>query len=117
MNLTSKDLSPTAAAQIALDFLMEDLNVNSGDREWFTILSARFIGESWYVVEIGIEGLPDRWAIQVYDTGEYDPNYNYTFISPIRAAEGSPDLAELPESIARALGTDRDILYAMAIGI
>jgi hypothetical protein len=107
MNLTSKDLSPTAAAQIALDFLMEDLNVNSGDREWFTILSARFIGESWYVVEIGIEGLPDRWAIQVYDTGEYDPNY--TFISPIRAAEGSSDLAELPESIAQALVIERSV--------
>jgi hypothetical protein len=105
MNIISQDLSPTAAAQIALDFLMEDLNIPVGDREWFTILSARFIGESWYVVEIGIEGLPDRWAIQVYDTGEYDPNY--TFISPIQAAQGSTDLAELPESVARALVTER----------
>jgi hypothetical protein len=105
MTLISKDLSPTTAAQIALDFLMEDLNIPSGDREWFTILSSRFIGESWYVVEVGLKGLPDRWAIQVYDTGAYDPNY--TFISPIRAAEGSTDLAELPESVARALATER----------
>lgn len=47
MTLISKNLSPTTAAQIALDFLMEDLNIPSGDREWFTILSSRFIGDGY----------------------------------------------------------------------
>ncbi|MGL5927065.1 hypothetical protein, partial [Chroococcidiopsis sp.] len=74
------ELTATEAQQLALDFLMEDLNIPLEDREWFDILSARFVGESWYVVEIGVEGLPDKWHVQVYDTKECDPNY--TFSSP-----------------------------------
>lgn len=99
------ELTATEAGGIALDFLTEDLEIPTEDRDWFTILSARPIGESWYVVEIGVEGLPDKWFIQVYDTGEYDPNY--TFNSPIRASEGYTDLVELPERIADVLVSER----------
>jgi hypothetical protein len=34
-------------------------------------------GETWYVVEIGVEGLSDKWVLQVYDTGECDPSYTF----------------------------------------
>jgi len=74
-------------------------------------LSSRFIGESWYVVEIGVERLPDKWLIQVYDTRECDPNY--TFSSPIRTMEGESELADLPERIAQVLVLEVSYNFAM----
>jgi hypothetical protein len=100
------DLTATQAEALALDFLMNEWNVASDDREWFTPLSARFIGESWYVVEIGLEGLPDKWVIQVYDTGECDPSY--TFVTPIPVASGYADLSDLPEMVAEMLVAERN---------
>lgn len=91
------------AENIALDFLMAEWEFSSADREWFSILSARPIGENWYVVEIGVEGLPDKWIFQVYDTGNCDPNY--TFISPMSDIDS--DLDELPERIAQVLLSER----------
>jgi hypothetical protein len=67
------------------------------------VLSSRPIGETWSVVEIGVEGLPDKWVLQVWDTGECDPSY--TFASPIKAA--TPDLEEFPEPVAHAIATER----------
>lgn len=98
------DLSAQEAQDLAIAFLMQDLQIPEGDREFFAILSARETGSEWYVVEIGIEGLPDKWAIQVYDTRECDPCY--TFVSPMPAAEDA-DLAEFPPSIATALAAER----------
>jgi hypothetical protein len=100
------ELIDTDAQELALSFLMEDLGIAADDREWFTVLSSRFVGESWYVVEIGVEGLPDKWSVQVYDTGECDPNY--TFTSPIKAANATTDLADLPEHVAEILATERN---------
>ncbi|MDV2995451.1 MAG: hypothetical protein N4J56_005105 [Chroococcidiopsis sp. SAG 2025] len=94
------ELTATEAQQLAFNFLMEDLNIFPEDREWFAVLSSRFIGESWYVVEIGVEGLPDKWLIQVYDTRECDPSY--TFSSPIRTVQET-ELQDLPEGIAQVL--------------
>ncbi|HBB30351.1 MAG TPA: hypothetical protein DDZ80_32915 [Cyanobacteria bacterium UBA8803] len=99
------ELTTTQAEQIALDFLMDDWSIPPDDHQWFTVLSSRFIGENWYIVEIGIEGLPDTWAIQVYDTGECDPNY--TFISPLSPSESNSDLADFPDWIAQVLIAER----------
>jgi hypothetical protein len=99
------ELTATEAQEIAMDFLMTDLAIPEEDQEWFAVLSSRFIGESWYVVEIGLEGLPDKWVLQVYDTRECDPNY--TFASPIRASDGNLDLEDLPDRIVEILNAER----------
>ncbi len=91
--------------QLAIAFLMTDLDIPPEDQEWFSVLALRPIGETWHVVEIGVEGLPDKWIIQVYDTGECDPSY--TFSSPVKATEADTGLAEMPEAIAHALATER----------
>lgn len=100
MNLTMAD-----ANAIALDFLMDDLAIAQDDQEWFTILASRRVGSSWYVVEIGVEGLPDKWVLQVYDTGECDPNY--TFFSPLSPVVNDIGLDELPEQVAIILEEER----------
>lgn len=99
------ELTATEAQSLAFDFLMEDLNVPPDDREWFAVLSSRPIGETWCLVEIGVEGLPDKWAIQVYDTRECDPSY--TFYSPIKASESNTGLEDLPDRVAEILATER----------
>jgi hypothetical protein len=99
-------LTATHAGQIALEFLMAEWNVSEFDRDWFIVVSSKLIGESWYTVELATEGLPDRWYIQVYDTGECDPNY--TFISPIRGSDGYVDLQHLPELVAEVLVCERN---------
>ncbi|NJR64714.1 MAG: hypothetical protein HC772_04330 [Leptolyngbyaceae cyanobacterium CRU_2_3] len=91
--------------QLAIAFLMQDLEIAPDDQEWFSVLSVRPIGETWNVVEIGVEGLPDKWIVQVYDTGECDPSY--TFSSPVKATETDTGLEDLPEAIAQILATER----------
>ncbi|MBD2663604.1 hypothetical protein B6N60_01525 [Richelia sinica FACHB-800] len=99
-------LTSTDAGQIALEFLVADWNIPEQYRDWFTILNARLTGESWYIVELGIEGFPDKWVVQVYDTGGCDPCY--TFISPISGQEGYTDLKHLPEILAEVLVSERN---------
>ncbi|NJO72582.1 MAG: hypothetical protein HC833_01675 [Leptolyngbyaceae cyanobacterium RM1_406_9] len=91
--------------QLAIAFLVTDLEIPPDDQEWFSVLSVRAVGETWYVVEIGVEGLPDKWVLQVYDTGECDPSY--TFSSPVKATEADTGLEDLPEAIAHILATER----------
>lgn len=99
-------LTPVEAEQFALNFLMQDWNIPTEDREWFAVIDSRLITENWYVVELGVEGYPDRWAIQVYcDTRECDPCY--TFTSPLAGSAENSDLAELPEAIANTIATER----------
>ena len=98
------DLTTQEAEELAIDFLVQDLNIPEDDRDYFSVLSARESGPEWYVVEIGIEGLPDKWAIQVYDTRECDPSY--AFVSPMPASEDA-DLEEFPPSIAEAVAAER----------
>ncbi|PSB19194.1 hypothetical protein C7B61_22230 [filamentous cyanobacterium CCP1] len=93
--------------QLAIAFLMSDYELTSDDQEWFSVLNVRPIGETWHVVEIGVEGLPDQWAVQVYDTGECDPSY--TFVSPVKATEADTGLEDLPEAIAQILATERSL--------
>ncbi|OLP16794.1 hypothetical protein BST81_19050 [Leptolyngbya sp. 'hensonii'] len=99
MTLTAQE-----SAQLALSFLVEDLEIPAEDQDFFLILSSKQSGVEWSVVEIGIEGLPDKWAIQVYDSGDCDPCY--TFVSPMPATEDA-DLEEFPLSIATVVAAER----------
>ena len=101
MELTSID-----AEKLALDFFLEDWDIPEDDRDFFVPLSSRPVNDGWYVVEIGVEGLPDQWVIQVYDeTKDCDPCF--TFVSPIKASESETGLEEMPESIAEILRSER----------
>ncbi|MCU0569771.1 MAG: hypothetical protein MUF49_24755 [Oculatellaceae cyanobacterium Prado106] len=100
------ELTTTEAGEIALDFLMTDLNLPEEDWEFFSVLSSRAIGETWCVVEVGLEGFPDKWVLQVFDTKECDPCY--TFNSPIGAAPQHNDLEDMPESIAQVVTAERN---------
>jgi hypothetical protein len=100
-------LTSTDAGQIALEFLMAEWNILEEDRQWFVIDNSRLIGQSWYIVELAVAGFPDRWYVQVYDTGECDPNY--TFVSPIRGSDGYTDLAGLPDLVAEVLVSERNV--------
>ncbi|MEM9447181.1 MAG: hypothetical protein AAGA75_01440 [Cyanobacteria bacterium P01_E01_bin.6] len=93
------------AQQIALDFLINEWELSAEDSEWFSVLSCRAVGETWSVVEIGIEGLPDKWVLQVFDTGYCDPNY--TFSSPVQASESDTGLDDMPERIAEIIASER----------
>lgn len=97
-------LPVTDARTTAMDFLMDDLEIPSDDRDFFTILSARHSGSEWHVVEIGVEGLPDKWVLQVFDTGQCDPCY--TFVSPMPQEEDT-DLQEFPDAIAAIVTAER----------
>ncbi|MGH2413658.1 MAG: hypothetical protein ACREPR_11885, partial [Brasilonema sp.] len=81
--------------------------ISEEDRQWFIIVNSRLIGQSWYVVELAVAGFPDRWYIQVYDTGACDPDY--TFISPIRGSQGYIDLDDLPVLVAEVLLSERNV--------
>jgi len=94
----------TEAETLALNFLLEDLEIPEDDRDFFSVLSVRETGSEWYVVEIGIAGLPDKWVLQVFDTGYCDPCY--TFNSPMPAGDDA-DLQEFPERIAEVLAAER----------
>ena len=96
---------PIADAEtIAMDFLMEDLEIPEADREFFAVVSAKETGSDWFVINIGVEGLPDQWVLQVFDTGQCDPCY--TFLSPMPAGEDA-DLEEFPPRIAEAIAVER----------
>lgn len=98
-------LNAAEASKIALDFLFEEWTIDPEERDWFAIISCRPVGESWYIVEIAVEGFPDRWFIQVYDNGECDPNY--TFMSPIDGLQTSCDMQNIPTIIAEVLVSER----------
>ncbi|MGJ3248760.1 MAG: hypothetical protein ACFE0I_22140 [Elainellaceae cyanobacterium] len=57
------------------------------------------------MVEVGIEGLPDVWIFQVFDTGYCDPNY--TFNTPIQKTESDTGLDEMPDRIADVIQFER----------
>ncbi|XGV99275.1 MAG: hypothetical protein ACAF41_10120 [Leptolyngbya sp. BL-A-14] len=103
--MTTLNRSTDDVGQLAIAFLMEDLEIPTDDQEWFSVLNVRPVGETWDVVEIGVEGLPDKWVLQVYDTGECDPSY--TFSSPVSASEADTGLEDLPEPIAKILAAER----------
>ena len=104
MELTSID-----AEKIALEFFLEDWEIPEDDRDFFVPLSSHSVNNRWYVVEIGVEGLPDKWVIQVYDESK-DCDPCFTFMSPIEASESETGLEEMPETIAEILRSERQNL-------
>ena len=100
------DLQATEAEQLALNYFLEDWEITDDERDFLVVLDSRPVDDRWYVVEIGIEGLPDKWIIQVYDeTRDCDPCF--TFNSPIKASHSETGLEELPESLAEILLSQR----------
>ncbi len=98
-------IDSTEAQKLAFEFLTSEWNVPSEDRDWFKVISARTLGEDGYDVEIGIDGFPDRWIVEVYDTGKCERYYEFT--SPIRDTEINSDLEDLPDWIAQVLIAER----------
>ncbi|MGF1479938.1 MAG: hypothetical protein ACFB4I_10655 [Cyanophyceae cyanobacterium] len=98
-------INSTEAEKLAFEFLTSEWHVPAEDRNWFTVLSTRTLGEDGYDVEIGIDGFPDRWIVEVYDTGKCEPCYEFS--SPIRGSESNSDLEELPDWIAQVLMAER----------
>ena len=96
--------SQTEAEKLAINFLSNEWEIPEAEQEWFTIKYVR-PESSWYIVEVGIEGCPDYWILQVYDTTECDPCY--TFVSPLSGSQDRDDLNELPESIANMISFER----------
>ena len=103
---TQMTLAANEAEKIAFDFLIDEWSLSPEDRDWFSVLGSRLVDQSWYIIEIGIEGLPDKWVFQVYDTRQCDPNY--TFITPISSSEQNTGLADFPEKIAEVLESERN---------
>lgn len=97
-------LAKTDAESTAINFLLDDLEIPAEDRDFFSIIDARATGSEWYVVEVGVAGLPDKWVLQVFDTGQCDPCY--TFSSPMPEGEDA-DLAEFPVRIAEIVASER----------
>lgn len=97
--------STNETGQLAIAFLVSDLEIPAEDQEWFSVLNVRSVGETWDVVEVGVEGLPDKWVLQVYDTGECDPSY--TFYSPVNPTEADTGLEDMPEAIAQIIAKER----------
>ncbi|MEB3293375.1 MAG: hypothetical protein VKJ24_09455 [Synechococcales bacterium] len=91
--------------QLAIEFLMTDLGIPEDEQDFFAVLNSRSTDGEWAVVELGIEGLPDKWVLQVFSTGECDPCY--TFISPIAAAHADTGLDEFPPTIAEIVLQER----------
>jgi hypothetical protein len=98
------NVSTAKAEQLAVDFLMEDLEIPEADQDFFSVMVSRQTENDWCVVEIGVAGLPDKWVLQVFDTGLCDPCY--TFISPMPKGEDA-DLAEFPDRIAEVVAVER----------
>ncbi|MDJ0553176.1 MAG: hypothetical protein QNJ68_01790 [Microcoleaceae cyanobacterium MO_207.B10] len=96
--------SQTEAEKLAINFLSNEWEIPEAEKEWFTVKYSRQ-ETSWYILEVGIEGYPDYWILQVYDTYECDPCY--TFVSPLSGYEDTDDLNELPESIAKMIAFER----------
>ncbi|MGB5635626.1 MAG: hypothetical protein WBM44_09415 [Waterburya sp.] len=103
------ELTSINAEKIALEFFLEDWEIPEDDRDFFVPLSSHSVNNRWYVVEIGVEGLPDKWVIQVYDESK-DCDPCFTFMSPIEASESETGLEEMPESIAEILRSERQNL-------
>ena len=96
--------SQTEAEKFAINFLINDWEIPHAEQEWFNIRYSRQ-ESNWYIVEVGVEGCPDYWILQVYDTAECDPCY--TFVSPLSGSQDTDDLNELPESIAKMIAFER----------
>ncbi len=99
-------ISLAEAEKKAIEFIVEEWDLLSEVKDLFLVENSRRIDDKWwYIVEISVKNLPDKWVIQVYDDGECDPCY--TFVSPFSEAEKSANLEGLPQKLASALQEER----------
>ncbi|MEA5511368.1 hypothetical protein VB715_16460 [Crocosphaera sp. UHCC 0190] len=99
-------ISLSDAEQKAIKFVMEEWELSNQEKDWLMINNSRKIDDKWwYIVEVAVKDLPDKWVIQVYDDGECDPCY--TFSSPFSATETNAKLESLPQGLATALAEER----------
>lgn len=101
-----KRVSTVQAEHLAFEFLSEEWLLSPIDQGWLILLTSRYTDNHWYIVELGVQGSPDRWIIQVYDNGECDPNY--TFDSPLTGHKDNANLSRYPQRIADMIYTERN---------
>ncbi|EAZ90406.1 hypothetical protein [Crocosphaera chwakensis] len=99
-------ISLVEAERKAIEFIAEEWELSDQDKELFTVENSRKIDDRWwYIVEVTVNNLPDKWVMQVYDDGECDPCY--TFVSPFSETEILADLDKIPEKLALVLQQER----------
>ena len=99
-------ISLSEAEQKAINFIVEEWELSAQEKELLTIENSRKIDDKWwYIVEVAVNHLPDKWVMQVYDDGECDPCY--TFVSPFSESEKLANLDNLPQKLALALKEER----------
>ncbi|MGK7938990.1 MAG: hypothetical protein AB4062_02295 [Crocosphaera sp.] len=99
-------ISLSEAEQKAIEFIVEEWQLSNQEKDLLTIEDSRKIDDKWwYIVEVAVNNLPDKWVMQVYDDGECDPCY--TFVSPFSESEKSANLDNLPKKLALALKEER----------
>jgi hypothetical protein len=103
----SPPITLAEAQYIAFDFLINEWDLSVEERDWFLVLACRTIDAAWHIVEIGVEGVPDKWIFQVFDTGYCDPSY--TFSSPMQALGQNTELTGMPERIAEIIQYERQV--------
>ncbi|WP_009543767.1 hypothetical protein [Crocosphaera subtropica] len=99
-------ISLVEAEQKAIEFIVEEWELSDQEKKLFTVENSRQIDDRWwYIVEVTVNNLPDKWVIQVYDDGECDPCY--TFVSPFSELEKSAKLDTIPQKLALVLEEER----------
>ena len=99
-------ISLSEAEQNAINFIIEEWELSLEEKNWFETKNSKKIDDKWwYIVEVFVKNLPDKWVIQVYDDGECDPCY--TFVSPFSKEEKLANLDTLPKKLASALQEER----------
>ncbi len=99
-------ISLSEAEQKAIEFITEEWELSKQEKELFSIENSRKIDDKWwYIVEVTVNSLPDKWVIQVYEDGDCDPCY--TFVSPFSEKEISNHLEQIPNKLALAIQQER----------
>ena len=99
-------ISLSEAEQKAIEFITVEWELSDHEKILFVINNSRKIDDKWwYMVEVTVNNLPDKWVVQVYDDGDCDPCY--TFVSPFSEQEKSTYLDKLPNKLALAVQEER----------
>ncbi|MDJ0508027.1 MAG: hypothetical protein QNJ64_02040 [Crocosphaera sp.] len=99
-------ISLSEAEQKAVNFIVEEWELSAQEKQLLMIEKSRKIEDKWwYIVEVTVNNLPDKWVMQVYDDGECDPCY--TFVSPFSEAQNSASLDHIPQKLALAIKEER----------
>ena len=100
-------ISLSEAEQKAIEFITDEWELSDQEKNLFVINNSRKIDDKWwYMVEVTVNNLPDKWVVQVYDDGDCDPCY--TFVSPFSEQEKSTYLDKLPNKLALAVQEERN---------